>query len=82
MGNPKKRSRFICLKHCGINYVGEGIQRINQREKGHIKPLTCIVCQEITKNLEVRYCDDYLEMLDMAAELHKEYYGTDRRVVV
>lgn len=74
MGNPKKKSRFICLKHCGINYIGEGIQRDRQREKGHIKNLYCLDCREITKNLEIRYCDDYLEMFDKAMGLHKEIY--------
>ena len=27
MGNPKKMSRFICLKHCGENHVLDGLQR-------------------------------------------------------
>ncbi len=78
MGNPKKKSRFICLKCCKENLVGIGIQRSNQREKGHIKDLTCINrgCDgEITKNLEVRYCDNFHEMMLKAEELHREYYG-------
>lgn len=75
MGNPKKRSRFICLKHRGINYVGEGIQRANQREKGHIKDLHCILCGSVTKNIEVRHCDWLEEIKDKAEKLHIEYYG-------
>ena len=49
----------------------------NQREKGHIKDLTCINpdCNgDITKNIEVRYCDSFNEMMQKAEELHREYY--------
>ena len=78
MGNPKRSSRFICLSHLGINEIGNGIQRSNQREKGHIKDLTCINpgCNgDITKNIEVRYCDSFDEMMRKAEELHREYYN-------
>lgn len=78
MGNPKKKSRFICLKCCKENYVGAGIQRESQREKWHIKDLTCLNrgCNgSITKNLEIRYCDDFIEMYDRVDELHNKYYG-------
>ena len=75
MGNPKKMSRFICLKHCGENHVLDGLQRGgHQREKKHIKDAFCIECQDITKNLEVRYCDSFDEMMQKAKELHREYY--------
>ena len=75
MGNPKKMSRFICLKHCGENHVLDGLQRGgHQREKKHIKDAFCIECQDITKNLEVRYCDSFDEMMQKAEELHREYY--------
>ena len=75
-GNPKKQSRFICCKCLTENFIGTGIQRgSRQREKGHVKDLTCLVCGEVTKNAEVRYCDDYLEILDRAIELHTKYYG-------
>lgn len=76
MGNPKKRSRFICL-HCLREGIG-GIQRGgHQREKSHIKDLYCPFCKEETKHLEVRYCDNFLEMMDKGAELHKQYYSTE-----
>lgn len=79
MGNPKRQSRFICCKSLKENFVGLGIQRGgNQREKGHVKDLTCInkeCAGEITKNLEVRYCDDYDEMMEKAIKLNVEYYG-------
>ena len=75
MGNPKRSSRFICCKCLKENRLGSGIQRANQREKGHIKDLYCLQCQDTTKNLEVRYCDSFDEMMDKAEELHREYYS-------
>ena len=59
------------------NQIGSGIQRSNQRSKYHIKDLTCLNpgCNgDITKNIEVRYCDSFDEMMDKAKELHREYY--------
>ena len=78
MGNPKKSSRFICCKCLKENQIGSGIQRANQRSKYHIKDLTCINsgCNgDITKNIEVRYCDSFDEMMQKAEELHREYYN-------
>lgn len=80
MGNPKKKSRFICCKCMKENLVGAGIQRGgHQREKNHVKDLLCLNqgCSHMpsTKNLEIRYCDDFLEMLDKVPELHTKYYG-------
>ena len=74
MGNPKKKSQFICLKHLGINHLGDGIQRGNQREKGHVKDLYCPVCMEDVKCLEIRHCDWLEEMMNNAEKLHKEIY--------
>ena len=76
MGNPKKKSQFICLRCLKINQLGDGIQRTQQREKGHIKDLTCMCTnlKIITKNLEVRYCDDFQEMMKKAMELRPKYY--------
>lgn len=77
-GNPKRSSRFICLHCMKINELGSGIQRHGRtREKWHIKDLTCFNkgCQGIqTKNLEVRWCDDFLEALDMAEQIRSKYY--------
>lgn len=76
MGNPKKKSRFICIQCLKVNQLGEGIQRMGkQREKGHIKDLFCLQCKEDTKNLEVRYCDIFDEMMGEAEKLHDVYYG-------
>lgn len=75
MGNPKRKSRFICLKCLNINEVGDGIQRANQREKGHVKDLHCISCGCVTKNIEVRHCDWLEEIKDKAEKLHIKYYG-------
>jgi chromatin remodeling complex protein RSC6 len=75
-GNPKKKSRFICCKCLQENMIGTGIQREHkQREKNHVKDLYCLEDKEVTKNLEVRYCDIFEEMMDKASELHIEYYG-------
>ena len=88
MGNPKRASRFVCCKHLGENYIGTGIQRYgHQREKFHCKDLFCLQCNEITKNVEIRWCDDYLEMLDYAQQIRSRYYtdkvenNNDRKVV-
>ncbi len=76
MGNSKKISRFICLRCMEINQLGAGIQRSQQREKFHIKDLTCLVCGGIvTKNLEIRHCDWLEEIQEQAEKLHIEYYG-------
>ena len=78
-GNPKKQSRFICCQCLTENFIGAGIQRGGkQREKGRVKDLTCLSkkCNgEITKNIEVRYCDSFGEMMVEAEKLHREYYG-------
>ena len=79
MGNPKRSSQFLCLHCMKINQLGSGIQRGgNQRKKKHIKDLTCFNkgCNgEITKNVEIRWCDDYLEMLDYAKRIRSRYYA-------
>ena len=69
MGNPKRSSRFICCKCLKENQIGSGIQRANQRSKYHIKDLYCLHCQTVTKNLEIRYCDSFDEMMQKAKEL-------------
>lgn len=75
MGNPKKKSRFVCCKCLQENLVGSGIQRQGkQREKGHIKDLYCWLCKTTTKNAEIRYCDNYVDVMDKATELHEKYY--------
>ena len=76
-GNPKKKSRFICLKCLKENCIGQGIQRARQREKFHIKDLDCLYCRETTKNIEVRYCDWYFEIEEVANQLHNELYNSD-----
>ena len=75
-GNPKRASHFICCKCLRDNHIGDGIQRGGrQREKGHKKTLYCLYCQERTINQEVRWCDDYLEMMDLAMQVHEECYS-------
>ena len=76
----KKSSEFICLSCLDwkTTYIRD-IQRHQQREPFHIKDNGCLRCGEV-KTMEVRYCDSFQEMMDKAVELHKEYYGQDRKV--
>ena len=73
MGNPKRSSRFICLSHLGINEIGNGIQRSNQRELGHIKDNVCNRCGEV-KTMEVRHCDYLPDIMKKAIRKHNELY--------
>lgn len=74
MGNPKRKSKFICLNCLQENCVGDGIQRKSQRNKEHIKDLSCLCVnlEKQTKNLEVRYCDSFDEMMSRAVEIREE----------
>ena len=54
-----------------------GIQRKQQREKGHIKDLFCLRCGFITKNEEVRYCDSYDEIFKLAKIKRENYYTNE-----
>lgn len=76
-GNPKHSSRFICLRCLQENGVGDGIPRPKTREKDHIKDIVCLCTglQEKTKNLEVRWCDDFDERLKRAEEIRPTYYN-------
>lgn len=77
-GNPKKASRFICLHCLQENRVGLGIQRRGkQRENNHIKSIWCLNCNEVTKNLEVRYCDNFDIKLETAQEIRNQYYSKE-----
>jgi hypothetical protein len=60
-----------------INSCGSGIQRGgHQREKYHIKDLMCLHCKdmEITKNIEIRWCDNYADVYEKAMEIRNKYY--------
>jgi hypothetical protein len=73
-GNPKKKSRFICLK-C-LNYKTtciDGVQRKNQRESGHIKDNVCIRCGNV-QTMEIRYCDYLPDVMKKAIIKHNELY--------
>ena len=65
-------SRFICLKCMKENM---SIVRLKgRRKKYHIKDLACVNCNEITKNIEIRDCDFYEEVIDKAIKIRNEYY--------
>ncbi len=76
-GNPKRQSRFICMKCMQENMLVKGIQRKHQREKYHIKNITCLICGGETKNIEVRHCDDYTEIFEAAKIKRENYYIND-----
>ena len=80
IGNPKRASQFICLKCMKINQLGSGIQRGgHQREKYHIKDLLCLTCKdmETTKNIEIRWCDNYEDVYEKAMEIRSNYYEVE-----
>jgi hypothetical protein len=69
---------FYCCK-CGRK--GISLPRTGRvREKFHIKDLYCIHCEEVTKHIEIRFCDDELEVLDKLKEVQLEYYGGNYEV--
>ena len=45
-----------------------------RRKKYHIKDLVCVNCNEITKNIEIRDCDFYEEVIDKAKNIRNNYY--------
>ncbi len=78
-GNAKKSSRFICLRCLKENCVGQGIPRPNTKEIDHIKNIRCLCIhtEYKTKNLEVRWCDDYKERMERAIEIRHKFYDID-----
>ena len=77
--NTKRRSRFICLRCLQENKICAGIIRPNTRDKGHIKNLYCLCTkmQYKTKNLEVRYKDDYQERMEYAKKIRPRFYNVE-----
>lgn len=76
--NPKKQSRFLCLKCGSMDGCIEGIQRNgHEREKYHIKDLWCCNCKETTHCLEIRHNDYFPDMRGKAEQLHRKFYGED-----
>lgn len=82
-GNPKHNSRFICLHCLQENKVGAGISRPKTKEKNHVKNLTCLCVglQMRTKNLEVRWCDDFSERMEQAKEMKSTYYDGNNELL-
>lgn len=69
--NTNRSSEFICLRCLNKNQVGDKMRRPNMREKDHVKNLCCL-CTKLqmrTKNLEVRWCDDFDERMEYARKL-------------
>lgn len=78
-GNPKRSSRFICLRCLKENKVGDGLQRPKTKETDHIKDLTCLCTglNYITANLEVRWCDNFDIQMEKAKAIQAEYYDPE-----
>lgn len=79
-GNPARASRFICIRCEKQNHILDGIQRVKQREKYHIKDCLCLTCGMETKNVEVRFCDDYNDVYLHIPELVNKYYDNDGKL--
>ena len=63
--------------------MGAGIQRPNTKEIDHVKNLSCL-CVRMkyqTKNLEVRWCDDFKERMERAIEIQNKYYDNDGKYI-
>ena len=65
------------MKCMNENMLASGIQRQRQRERKHVKDLYCWKCGEVTKCIEVRFCDSYEEIFE-AAKIKRENYYIDK----
>ena len=83
-GHPERSSQFICLRCLKENKVGDGIPRPNTKEKDHIKDIICL-CTHLgmkTKNLEVRWCDNFDERMKYAKKIKSKYYDKNNNLLV
>lgn len=81
--NTSRASEFICLRCLSKNQVGDKIRRPNMREKDHVKNLCCL-CTKLqmrTKNLEVRWCDDFDERMEYAKKIKSKYYDENNELL-
>lgn len=63
-----------------ICWLEESRDRDKENEK-HVKDLYCLTCGEITKCIEVRFCDSYEEIFEAAKIKRENYYTEDFRKV-
>lgn len=49
----------------------------NKENKKHVKDLYCLKCGEVTKCIEVRFCDSYEEIFEAAKIKRENYYIDD-----
>ena len=81
--NTNRSSEFICLRCLSKNQVGDKMRRPNMREKDHVKNLWCL-CTKLqmrTKNLEVRWCDDFDERMEYAKKIKSKYYDKNNELL-
>lgn len=81
--NTKKSSQFICLRCLKKNQVGDKMRRPNMRKKNHVKNLFCLCThlEERTKNLEVRWNDDFDERMRYAKKIRSKYYDKNNELL-
>lgn len=82
--NTNRSSEFICLRCLSKNQVGDKMRRPNMREKDHVKNLFCL-CTKLqmrTKNLEVRWCDDFEERMEYAKKIKPRYYDENNELLL
>ena len=55
------------------------MQRKRTREIDHIKNLhcLCVKMKHQTKNLEVRWCDDFKERMERARDMQSDFYDSN-----
>lgn len=65
------------------NQVGDKMKRPKTREKDHVKNLLCLCThlQMRTKNLEVRWCDDFEERMEYAKKIKSKYYNKNNELL-
>ena len=69
--NRTTASNFICLK-CGK--MGIPIHRKRSREKGHVKDLFCVHCNEVTHQMELREDSGDMHEFKQDPQLYIETY--------
>lgn len=76
-------NQVVLIDYTIIILVGDKMRRPNMREKDHIKNLCCL-CTKLqmrTKNLEVRWCNDFDERMEYAKKIKPRYYDENNELL-
>lgn len=66
-GNPRRKSRFICLRCMKENQLGDGIQRGKDNKDALLKVNKQMKDKDVSlKNLEMQSPDTLTELIDFA----------------